>query len=442
MDFNNTRLPVTEGLYKAFCVWRTNARAYAQKYGAPEEMPLRMAKTIAGTTEAGTDLKATEIPAMLALLVAAPPETERIMRTRFGDAALDLLQEYEQHRRLGFNYIGRASEPVRAVALAAAVETFRDFTAAVDAVAQSAPASPTGAARSKLIEQLSLPGADIFERMMEKISLPSHPALEQLYVETREDYCEAAHLRAQMLAGLRTPASENAAADAGAAPFESQRLLDAPAVREAYALLLNDTRLQPANLAAALSAARLLSEHEDAKYPQAVAACLLRTGLPGFSRADIGFLTGTCDPATLGLLRGCDTFGAAGENSSRLREAPEAIRQIAFAQGIVVLNRTWLDSQDFVDQLELGPATLTAQQKSALKDMRLEPGVARAEKICETLKPLFGTTGAPQIEQIFAAEMDRFTRFLRDNLAPRLIPVSRRLPAPKPSDLAPTGPGS
>jgi hypothetical protein len=407
MECRDTGLPMNEPeVFKAFCAWRTNAKDFAKKSGLSEDYPVEVAQIINAANPKDTELM------KLAMLMTVPEAAWTVIEKRFGAETVAKLEEAWKHVHTGYTYAEEASDDVKGLALAAAIKSFDKFIADAGKLGQTMSMAQMGKPPQEILNQIMSPECKMYERLGDKISGTKYAALEELYAEKLFEYRAARKQQNEELLQAGFPLDEEDDEEVLNIPFESQGLLDAPEVRKAYELLTNDTRVQMTGLAAALSVARLLTELPGQKDPGVIAAGMIEAGLPRRNALDDEFLNKKFADNVMGVLENYDIHGAYTETAKYLTQAPPAVRQLAVAGGVVMLDMARRQGEGIMEYIALKEDTMPAQLTAQMKVEQLEPLQTMTVVIPQALSPILGKTGCRELEQIFDAQVKDVRRFV------------------------------
>jgi hypothetical protein len=411
MECRDTGLPMNEPeVFKAYCAWRTNAKEFARTSGLDENYPVQVAQIINGADPASTELM------KLAMLMSVPESAWSILEKRFSAETVARLDEAWKHVHTGYTYVDEAGDDVKGLALAAAIKSFDKFIADADRLGQTMSMAQMGKPPQEILSQIMAPECKMYERMAGRISGTPYPALEALYAEKLVEYREARQQQNEALLEIGFPVDDDDDNEALNIPFESQGLFDTPEIREAYELLTRDTRVDMHGLAAALSVARLLTELAGEKDAGVIAAGMIDAGLPRRNSLDNEFLNKKFSDNVMGVLENYDIHGAYTDTAKYITQAPPAVRQLAVAGGIVMLDLARKQGENILEYIELRSDSMPAQLTTQMKVEQLEPLQAMTVVISQALSPIMGKTGCRQLEQIFDAQVKDVRHFIASHM--------------------------
>jgi hypothetical protein len=434
IEFRETGLPFDADVYKAFSIWRLNAKDFAERSGLSEDYPLKVAQLAASAEPENTGL------ITLAMLMSVPTAAWGVVQKNFGAKTVETLAEAWRHVRTGYAYVDEASDDVKGLALAAACTCFDKFI-------RTAPETgPTMISQiqlkkdpSEILRSLLGPECRVYERLGDKIRGYS-PALTALYEEKLSDYNDARADQNDQLAelGVMIADGEQEPAEAGKIvigypPFEMTGLIDDPMVRAAYDVLISHTRVQPDKYHDAMTVGLLLTEENDAL---AVATGLLDAGVGGFTPDDFAFLGKKLDPAVIDMLENYNVMEAFTRYPEMIAECPRSVQHLALARGIVLMAGARHQSEDLMEMIEQRAAVIPPEMQQQLRQQGLMPVLTIAEVIPYALEPLIGKSGAPKLESQFSAGLKDLQEFVA-----RQAGAAEKEPPMAASRKPPTGPG-
>jgi hypothetical protein len=410
-DYRETGLPMNEPeVFKAFSAWRLNAKDYAELSGMSENYPLEVAQLINAANPQYTELM------KLALLTTVPEPAWGVIEKRFGPETIDQLEEMWKHARTGYSYCDQASDAVRGLTMAAAIQAFDDFIKSAAGLENTLSLAELGGEPEEILRKLDMPECKMFDRLEGKLTGTPYADLENLYAEKLYEYREARQMQNLQLAEMGLPFGDDEDEAARKTPFEAQNLVDAPEVRKAYDILTQDTRVGPQQLANALSVGRLLSELPDMRDAAVIAAGMIDAGLPRRTRSDAEFLGNILPQETMHVLNDYDVRTACLKSAAPLSEAPPAVRQLAVARGLVLLDAARKQCEQAMEYIDLRSEMLPPGVGDALKAENLTPVQAIAAVIPKALAPILNKTGSRQLEQLFDAQVKDLRRFVATHM--------------------------
>ena len=417
LEFRETGLPLNEDVFKAFTVWTANAKDFAAKSGMNEDYPVKVAQLVNAASPESTQLMA------LALLMSVPEPAWGIVEKRFGKGMVEKLDEAWKHVRTGYAYVDEASDEVKGLALAAATVAFDKYIQGADKTRETIISKvQMGQAPQQIMRSLLAPECRAYEKLGEKIRNSAYPDLEAGFAGKLGDYFEARKEQNSQLASMNFMIMDGEEEDAdpakikaGYAPFESTGLLDDPKVRAAYAVLTTHNRVQPQNFQDALTVGALLSESKDAVT---VAAGLIDAGIRQFFPDDFGFLAKKLDPAVIDIVKNYDVTRAFIEAPQIIAHSPRPVQQIALARGIVMMDNAKKQSEELLEMISVNASRLPPEMGAQLRQQGLQPAQLVSEMVPIALAPVFGQTGAPKLESLFASRMQDLDAFINAQSAP------------------------
>jgi hypothetical protein len=415
IEFRDTGLPADAEVFKAFSMWRQNAADFAAKSGLDENFPVQVAQVLYTADPADRQLVA------LALLMPVPATAWGLVEKRFDRETVEALGEAWTHVRTGYAYAGDASEKVKALALAAAIASFDAFIKNADMTLQTVTTKvQMGEEPGAIIKSLLGGDCKRYERLAETIKGSAHPALEGQYAETLAAYFSAKDEQKQQLAALGVMIADDddeetgetntpRALRAGPVAFEDTGLPDDPLVRAAYALVSTHSRVTPRNFADAVSAGKMLAGAGDAVT---VAAGMVDAAIRDLNAEDYGFLAKKLDPAVMDILCNYNLTTDFLMRPEHIAEGPRSVRQMALARGILMLDHAREQSGDLLKRVERLAGEVPPEVGAQLKEQSLQPARVVSQIVPLALAPVFGDTGAPALEKLFAQRMQALDDFI------------------------------
>lgn len=410
-DYRETGLPMNEPeVFKAFCAWRLNAKDFAEMSHEPETYPLEVAQLINKVNPAYTQLM------KMALLTTVPEPAWGVMEKRFGAETVNKLDEMWKHVRTGYSYSEDACDDVKGLTMAAAIKSFDAFIKSVDNLGEVFSMAQIGGSPQEIVQKLQMPECKMFERLSGKLSGTAYPELEDLYNAKLGEYREARKQQTAQLAEMGMPFPDaDDDAEALSVPFEMQGLTDAPEVRKAYEILTHDSRVGMGSLANAISVGRLLSELPDLKDPATIAAGMMDSGLARRTSTDAEFLAKKLPESVMDVLNNYDISAACLKSAEDIKEAPPAIRQLAVAKGVVLLDMARKQSEMVMEFIDMRSERLPPGVGEAMKAENMQPLKYLAAVIPKALEPIMNKTGSRQLEQIFDAQVKDLKQYVADH---------------------------
>ncbi len=399
---------MTQGdVFKAFCAWRTNAKDFATLSGLDENYPVQVAQTIQKASPAAYDLMA------LALLMSVPDTAWSVIEKRFGKERMDKLDEAWKHVRTGYTYAEQASDEVKGLAMGAAIVAFDKLIKTAGELGTTLSLQDLGESPVQILHAVRMPECKMYARLEDKLKGTAYPELEKAYTAKLAEYLDA---RKEMDAQLSEIGigddDEKDEAEIHALRFEDHGLFDAPEVRQAYEILNHDTRVTAVPLAAALSIGRLMSDLAGPKNPATIAAGMLDAGLTRRTPDDNQFLAKKLPPAVMDILGKYNISDACMESAAPIADAPEPVRQLAVAKGIVSLDWARKESENLMEFLERRQKLMDSNVAAEMKAESLQPLRMLLKIIPEALAPIHNKTGSKELDQIFDAHLKDMNQFV------------------------------
>ena len=406
--FSETGLPWDEKLFKAYTAFEKGPGL------GPDDQnhPVRMAQLFNNVAASDAQLQA------LAFIAYIPEAAYGQLERRFGTETMDFAREISAHMRTGFAYIDEASPQVKAFAMADNIawmeeldEKFYDIAAAVHAADEKGEKAK--------VEMPNIPSQRVLDNIAKfALKTSGQSELEGTFIDKIERFRESLPEKLEVLGISPMPAPE-------AKAFDQTGLLNDPVVKNAYAALMANPRLDADDVALATEAAQLLSASRSTQNPTAIANTLLDLGIPNRGQDDVKFLSNRVDWDVLELFAGYNV--RAGYVPEGIKNAPIELRQEAMSWGVISLDRSLKKVGEMFTMMEEHPERFTESAIPMIKSSVLTQLGGQLRSSQGFLKEIGDTAQAPELKGLMETKIDAVASFIAEKTPKPVL----MLPAPK-----------
>lgn len=334
-----------------------------------------------------------------------------VAKKYFGAGFTQFLSETRQHSNTAFTYINYAGKDVRTFTLASCIVNMENLKDQLQSGEESLNSMEAGEPAKTPITLMPATILHMYERIGKAAAGNTQNAkLERLFAGKLSE-CKALNAarmnRLEKLGMLQQIGSQLQKSP----DFEQTGLLDDPKVRMAYDIIANNARVAPPAFEAALRIGKLLTQVPQNANPAAVAAALIDVSLP-LTPHDMAIFKDHLHAEVLGIIERNSVNSRHTANS--ILEAPAAFRQIVVAHAIFIIDESLKNGRQGLRLARQGAGVSEAELNQNLMEF-----VALHSAVTEAVLPVFGATGAPELESVLAEKMNDLNEFLRQYPAPK-----------------------